>query len=198
MRVAFGILLLFYCNLPTASAQLPKSAGSSVAVEGSVGYEYFNQSIASSQRLDLNGVDGTISVDINPLFGLCGDFGYARTSNVFGTVHPSDVFNYLGGPVFYPLRRNRITTYVHGLLGGARVAGVTPANGSGYLVGFSNGFSWAVGGGIEYRYSASWAVRGSADYLHASFYNSNAELQGQGNFRTVVSLVYLFGKGRSR
>ncbi len=195
MRVALGILFLLSLNLPLACAQFPKSAGSSVAIEGSVGYEYFNQSIASSQRLNLNGVDGTISVDIKPLFGLCGDFGYARASNVFGTAHSSNVFNYLGGPVFYPLRGKRVTAYAHGLFGGARVAGAVPGNGGAYLVGFANGFSWAAGGGIEYRYSPSWAVRAGADYLHASFYNLNVELQGQGNFRTVVSLVYSFGKG---
>jgi len=142
----------------------------------------------------MNGVGASITGALSPRHGVTVDLSYTRASNVFGTGRHSDVLSYLGGPVFYPTRRRELVTYVHGLLGGAKVSGVIPLNTGGFATGYVHHVAWAFGGGIEHWFSDSMAVRVNADAIHTSFYDSSLAIRGQYDLRTMWSVTYHFGR----
>jgi hypothetical protein len=176
-------------NLPISSAP-PVFSGTGPTVKASVGYAYLSLGEPSSSRIDLSGLNATVTGDLWQRLGVTADVSYVRASAMLNTGHHADVLSYLGGPIFYPSKHRRLTTYVQGLIGGARVTGVIPFSGTSYLLGYVNRLSWGFGGGAEYRVSASLAIRGGADYLHTYFYDSSEAIRGQDNLRTVVGVVY--------
>jgi len=168
----------------------PVPAARGLRVKASVGYEYMTLAMPSSNRVNLSGVDATLAGSLSPRVGAIVDSSYVRASDVFNSGKHADVLSYLAGPVFYPTRNERLTTFVHGLIGGTRVSGVSPTNGVNFLAGYVNKLSWAFGAGIEYPVSRSIALRIGGDYQHTYFFNSEAAIRGQNNFRAVCSLVY--------
>jgi opacity protein-like surface antigen len=177
---------------PVPIARAPIFVGKGVTVRASVGYAYASLSLPLSNRLNLSGVNATATADFSPRIGISVDSSYVRAANILDTGRHADVLSYLAGPVFYPTRAAKLTTYVHGLFGGARVTGVIPESGGEYQLGYVNKFSWAVGGGVEYQISPSFALRTGGDYQHISFFNSAMEVEGQSGFRAACSLVYAF------
>ena len=151
---------------------------------------FMSLGMPSSGRINLSGPDATVTADLSPRFGASADLSYARASNVLDTGRHADVLSYLAGPVFYPLRTAKLTTYVHGLGGGARVTGVIPQSGGTFERGYANKVSWAVGGGVEYQVSVSVSFRGGGDYQHTSFFNSDEAIRSQNDIRAVCSVVY--------
>jgi opacity protein-like surface antigen len=172
------------------TARKPVFVGRGVSVRVSAGYTFMSLGMPSSGRMSLSGPDATATADLSRRFGASVDLSYARASNVLDTGHHADVLSYLAGPVFYPLRTAKLTTYVHGLGGGARITGVVPQSGGDYETGYTNKVSWAVGGGVEYQISASVSFRGGGDYQHTSFFNSDGVIRGQNDIRAVCSIVY--------
>jgi opacity protein-like surface antigen len=181
----------FHAN-PVPIARAPIFVGKGVTVRASVGYAYSSLSMPLSNGVNLSGVDATATADLSPRFGVSVDTSYVRAANIFDTGRHSDVLSYLAGPVFYPTRAAKLTTYVHGLFGGARVTGVIPESGGEYQLGYVNKFSWAVGGGVEYQFSPSFALQTGGDYQRIYFFNSATAVEGQGGFRAVCSVVYVF------
>jgi len=85
------------------------------------------------------------------------------------------------------------------LVGGARVSGPILTNGGTILLGgWTTGYAWAVGGGVEYWVTDSMAIRTGADYLRTSFYDSSLAVRGQSNLRTTATVVYYFGEPTRR
>jgi|SRR5271165_696857 len=179
-----------------ADAQGPIFAGGGPVIEAGLGYSYTDMSIPSNTRFTMNGADANITVDFTRRFGVRLDAGYARAFNVFNTGRHADVLNYMGGPVFYPIRKRRFTLYTELLLGAARETGVNSATGGGTITGFANKFAWAAGGGVQYRIVRPLSLRAGPDYFHTSFFDPNIAVKGQNNLRAVISLVYTFGEGR--
>ncbi len=184
--------LLFYTL--TAWGQSPRTAGMAPVVEGSVGYCYVNLDVPAAGRGNLNGADVTLTTDFLPRLGIKLDGSYARAGNVLEPRQTATVLSYMAGPVFYPLQWRRITVYTHALLGGARVSGAVDSAIGGYLMGYSNEFAWAAGGGLQYRLTSQTKLQLGADYLHTAMFEPTIALQGQNNLRTVASIVWLFGK----
>ena len=188
---------LFVCVLlcaAPAAAQQPKITATGPSMDVSLGYEYFNLAL-QPQRTNLNGLDTTFTVNFRPRWGVQADFAYARASNVNTTNRHADALTYMGGPVFYLTRSNRLTTFAHVLGGGARITGVLISP-LGVTKGYINEPAVAFGGGAEYELSQRWAVRGTADYVRASFLTSPTTFGGLNNFRAVASIVYQFGSNR--
>ena len=182
-----------------ATAQAPLSPAKASVFNLAVGYEYLHADAAPSRRIAMQGIDASITADFLPRLGVRLDVGYARATNLFGSGHTGDILNYFAGPVFYPIRHRRLSTYVDGLIGFARVTGAIPATAYPFLVGgFSNKFGWAAGGGIDYRFDTSWSLRTGAEYMHTSYFDQSALPRGQSNVRVVCSIVYLFGNHRPR
>ncbi len=166
-------------------------------IELGLGYSYLSQPGNQSNRLGLRGPDATLTIGSSRL-GLTAEVGYARASNVLGTGRHSAVFTYLAGPVFHHTVHRRFDTYVHVLVGGAKVSGPLLTN-SGIILlgGWTTSYAWAVGGGVEYWATDSMAIRTGADYLKTAFYDPSLAVRGQGNIRTTAAVVYYFGM-RSR
>ena len=187
---------IFLVLAPRSNAQNPIFAGAAPSMEAGIGYSYLNVDVPSQTRIAMNGVEASFTADFHRRFGIKFDLGYDLASNVFDTNHHADLFTYMAGPVFYPIRQRKFSVYTQFLFGGARESGVNfDANGQ-TATGWVNRFAWAAGGGVQYRLTPSFSVRLGADYLRTSFFNSNLAIQGQSNLRTAASLVYTFGERR--
>lgn len=171
----------------------PLPAARAPAIAAGVGYAYLNFDMHSAGRINLMGLDGNLTMDIRPRLGLMMDVSYLRSPNVFNSGRHTDVLSYLAGPVFYPTRHKKLTTYVRALLGGTTVHGVVPLDSGGLAIGYTDRFSYAVGFGAEYRISPDMALRAGGDLLHSTFFSPDAQIRGQNNFRVVTGIVYFFG-----
>jgi hypothetical protein len=179
----------------------PVATGRSKIIEMGLGYTYVSQPGNQSKPLGLQGTDASFTIGFSRL-GITADVGYARASNVLGTGRHSTVLSYLAGPVFHHTVHRSFDSYVHVLVGGAKVSGPILTNdGTILLGGWTTGYAWAVGGGVEYWATHSMAIRTGADYLRTSFYDSSLMVRGQSSLRTTAAVVYYFGKptrGRRR
>jgi opacity protein-like surface antigen len=175
----------------------PIAAAKGKTIEVALGYSYVSKAENQSQRLGLRGADASFTIGFSRL-GIKADLGYVRASNVMGTGRHNDVFSYLVGPVFHPTAHRSFDTYVHALVGGARVSGpILTNNGLILFGGWTTGYAWAFGGGVEYWVTDSAAIRTGADYMRTAFYDSTLVVRGQSNLKTTASVVYYFGM-RSR
>ena len=197
MKIIFTTFLCFMLYPTHASAQSPVAAARGRTIDVSLGYSYVSSKGSYSNRLGLTGADASFTIGSSRL-AIKADLSYARASNVFGTGRHSDVLSYLAGPVFHPTRHRYVDTYIHALVGGARVTGPILLNGGGYLAGaWMTNYAWAVGGGAEYWVLDSMAIRFGADYLRTSYFDASLATRGQSNLRATSSVVYFFGR-RSR
>ena len=184
------VLCLLFCAAP-AWAQLPVPAGVGPAMDASLGYSYLRSTTPLSAGIGFHGVDASLTEAITPRFSVREDCGYLRAPNAVGSGYHSDVLSYLVGPVFYPRRDPRLVTYVHVLLGGAKITGSVPFGG-GVAKGYVYDFSWAFGGGYEYWFSNSTALRVGIDAVHTSFFNASGTIQGRYDIRPVLGVVRYF------
>jgi len=199
MKTILKMLTLVVLLVPTAYAQGPLVAGMGPVLEAGVGYSYIQAGVPTqSNPLAMNGVDLLGTADFSRRFGVHLDLGYARSFDAYDSRHTADMFTYMAGPVFYPLRSRNLNVYTHLLLGGARETGVNFEPNGQIILGYANRFAWAGGAGGQYRFSPSLAVRVGVDYLRTEFFNSSVALQGQTNLKPSVALIYTFGEGRER
>lgn len=198
MKHVFTLLLsLLICVHPT-DAQAPHAAAVGPVVKAGVGIAYLDFDVAPSTRTSLRGLESDVTVDLSPRFGAAIELGYLRASDVLRSGHHSDIFSYVAGPVWYPIRRHDFQTYVHGLIGLARVTGPVPVSAGGFAYGYVNKTSWELGAGVELRVRGPIYLRIGADYLHSHYFNSLLEIRGQNNLRAITSVEYVFGSHRKR
>ena len=169
-------------------------AGYAPALHVSAGFSVTSLALPSSGRAVLGGVDASIATDSGKHYGAKLDLSYQRSPNVYHSGRPMDVLSYLIGPVLYPSNGSSLSTSVHLLFGGARVAGPFPIGNGTLSLGHVHYPAWAAGGGVEYRLSPAFGFRISVDYLRTHFYNSSGAVRGQNDIRIVNSFVYYLGK----
>ena len=177
-------------------AQGPVIAGVAPVFEGGIGYSYVKSSVPSQGNLAMKGILVSASGDLNAHFGAKLEVGYSRSFDAFQTGRVADILTYMGGPVFYPVRRRKFDFHAQVLVGGARETGVNFENDGTLVRGFVNHFAWAGGAGFQFRMSEALSLRPEVEYLRTSFFNSNVAIQGQTNLRTTLNLIYTFGRGR--
>jgi hypothetical protein len=196
MRTIFKIwLLLVILGLASqARAQGPVIAGVAPVIEQGIGYTYMQSAVPSEGKLVMSGVLVSGSADLNAHFGAKLELGYSRSFDAFQTGRRADILTYLGGPVFYLVRRPSFSIYVQILGGGARETGVNFMSDGTLVRGFVNHFAWAGGAGFQYRISPGLSLRPEVEYLRTSFFDSNLAIKGQTNLRPSLSLMYTFGR----
>jgi len=177
-----------------ARAQGPVIAGVAPVVEGSIGFSYMQSTVPTEGTLPMNGILASASGDLNAHFGAKLEVGYSRSFDAFQTGRRADILTYMGGPVFYPVRRSKFDIHAEVLVGGARETGVNFENDGTLVRGYVNHFAWAGGAGFQFRISEALSVRPEVEYLRTSFFNSNVAIQGQPNLRTSLNLTYTFGR----
>jgi opacity protein-like surface antigen len=174
-------------------AQGPVIAGVAPSLEWGIGYWYMKSDVPSQGNMPINGVLLSGSGDLNVHFGAKLEVGYSRSFDAFQTGRSADILTYMGGPVFYPVRRSKFDIHAQVLLGGARETGVNFESDGTLVRGYVNHLAWAGGAGFQYRISPALSLRPEVEYLRTSFFNSNVAIQGQPNLRTSLSLIYTFG-----
>ena len=93
-------------------------------------------------------------------------------------------YNYDFGPrITWRAPDQPVNVFGHLLFGGSHAkisaSGIDQTDGS---------FSWILGGGADYNFSANWAGRAQLDLLHTSFFDD-----GKFHPRISLGLVYRFG-----
>ncbi len=193
---------LFLASTGTLSAQeAPKAE-----VYG--GYSFANVDLIGG-RTNAHGWNASVTANINRWFGLVTDFGGlygASTTTIFTfsctppctpptfrETFEGKAHTFLFGPRF-TLRREKVSPFVHVLLGGARLNStttlvVTPPGVTSRFSSSSFAFALALGGGLDYRFRDRWAWRVQTDYLQSGFFTAT-----QNNFRLSTGLVFHFGK----
>jgi len=177
-------------------AQGPVIAGVAPVFEGGIGYSYVKSTVPSQGNLAMKGVVASASGDLNSHFGAKLEVGYSRSFDAFQTGRAADILTYMGGPVFYPIRRRKFDFHAQVLAGGARETGVNFENDGTLVRGFVNHFAWEGGAGFQFRMSEALSLRPEIEYLRTSYFNSNVAIQGQTNLRTTLNLIYTFGRRR--
>jgi opacity protein-like surface antigen len=196
LLVVFGLVLA--CSL-SAMAQSEDYS----KVDASLGFSYARFQFPNA-GFNGEGGSGQLTYNFNSLIGVTGDFGgyhvAAGNNNGSGTV-----FTYLFGPKL-TMRRGNWAPFVQTLFGGAWLgAGIsevcddarvrsqgTPCGGASSSF---NGFSMALGGGVDYKFSDRFSYRiFDVDYLLTRF---NAQEIGgvnntQSNVRFTTGIVFHF------
>jgi len=198
MRTMFKIwLLLVTLGLASkARAQGTVIAGVAPVFEGGIGFSYTKSSVPSQGNLAMKGILVSASGDLNSHFGAKLEVGYSRSFDAFQTGRAADILTYMGGPVFYPVRRRKFDFHAQVLVGGARETGVNFESDGTLVRGYVNHLAWEGGAGFQFRMSEALSLRPEVEYLRTSYFNSNVAIQGQTNLRTTLNLIYTFGRRR--
>lgn len=169
-KLLLGALLFAYSGSLSAQ-EAPKAE-----VYG--GYSFANVQLLSSGRPNAHGWNASVSVNLNRWFGLATDFGglygaSTTTTVMFPCTPPctpttiqetfeGKTHTFLFGPRF-SLRREKVTPFVHVLLGGARLNStiintpVVPPSTPSRFSSSSFDFALALGGGVDYKFRDRWA-----------------------------------------
>jgi opacity protein-like surface antigen/outer membrane protein OmpA-like peptidoglycan-associated protein len=193
---------------------MPYSDGMNIGtprVEWFMGYSYLRAvpTLADGNRMVwLNGGSTSIAFNLNRYFGLVGDFGGFRDSEVrlSGTggnasrvVDSSgSAYNYLLGPRISFRNHTRVTPFVQALFGGMYASEVTSSNCSSAgctLLPSENKFAMTAGGGLDIGVHPHFAIRiVQAEYLMTKFANIDTGAAArQNDIRLSAGVVFRFG-----
>ncbi len=172
MRKSVLMLGLLFCFSGLAQAQTHDQPSVEVFGGASV---LRNGATAPSFSL-YGGWQASGSVNFNEHLGVTADVGGQYRSISGKRVSQ---YEYLFGPRF-TARASRATLFAHGLVGGNTLRAVGAS---------TNGFAWAVGGGLDYNVGGHFAIRAiQADYLRTRL--SNAWFN---DARLGFGIVFKFG-----
>jgi opacity protein-like surface antigen len=166
------------------------AAQSSDRVEVFGGFSYVSNDFSNTAS-DLKGWDGSANFKIARYIGLDADFSGYYPSTCCG--NGAKVHTFLFGPqVSFGLKR--VTLFAHFLLGDANVL-YSPAGSlfSHYNVASENSFTYAEGGGVDFRLMRRVALRGEVDALHTDF--QTVDSQGASDHsaaRILTGIVFRF------
>jgi opacity protein-like surface antigen len=176
-RIVFLIALLALFPLVALAEDVPKAE-----VFGGYQFTHFGSSGASE---NFNGWNASVTGNFNKYFGVAADF-----SGSYKTISGVSVkaYTYAFGPVVSLNHEGTVNPFVHALFGGAHLSGSLSSGGfSGSAS--TNGFTMAVGGGVDAKVAPHVAVRlFQADWVYFHF-------QGQSfnnNVRVSTGLVFRF------
>jgi hypothetical protein len=198
MKCMFTLLLFSMILVHPAGAQAPLAAARGPVIKAGIGLAYLDLYESSSARTGLLGVVSEVTADLSPKFGAEIEVGYLRASNVLHSGHHSDILSYVGGPVWYPIRRRNFQTYVRGLIGLARVTGPVPLSEGGITHGYVNKGCLEFGIGAKFRLDGPIYLLIGVDYLHSEYVNPSLQFRGQNSLRTTASIEYVLGGHRKR
>ena len=126
-----------------------------------VGFGYTSLNQVNNSRSGLMGANLSLTRDWGKYFGITADGAYYKYAVKGGNPGTPSVETVLLGPVIHAQLYERVSVFVHALLGGEHTGGesMTPT------ISLAGG----VGGGLEYRLSKHFAARASGDYTASSF-----------------------------
>lgn len=188
--VILGLALAF--SHPVFAQEFPR-------FEFGAGYSYVRANVNTtnlvtgtdpSVGLNFNGGSGEAAFNINHWLGIVGDIGGYTTDStprVNGVPFHvnTNIISYMFGPRVSFRQFGRITPFVNGLFGGARLADSIVSTGS------ENKFAMAAGGGLDIKMSPHIYIRPvQAEYFMTTFKDLNNNRQN--NFRYSAGIVLKF------
>ena len=184
--LAFAMALIF---LFATSARAQHEISSIPQFEVSADYSFIRARAADSQgSFNLNGGSASFAYNFNDRFSLVADAGAYHFRDLPPAIS-SNMFTYLVGPRIRFRHYSRLTPFAHALLGGARLNAS-----SGSISGGENGFSMALGGGVDMHFRSHLALRLiQAEYLMTRFDRVDGSSATQNNIRISAGLVFRFG-----
>jgi len=184
------VVLVGLLSIPMVAQDYPKA-------EVFGGYQYLHTGDISAGGHTLqnssenwNGWDAGATGYFNKYFGVQGDFSgsYKTISGVSG-----HIYTYTGGPVV-AYREGKVNPFVHALFGGIHLTA-----GYGGVSESLNGFTMAVGGGVDVQATKVVSVRLiQADWVYYHFGSTTIEgfpvpsFSQSNNVRIVAGIVFRF------
>lgn len=181
---AAGLVLLF-----ANGAHAQQATASTPQVEVSGSYSYIRANAANSAgSFNLNGASGSVAYNVSDRFSVVGDVGGYRFSGLPSGLS-STMYTFLFGPRYSFRKVRRFTPFAHVLLGVGRVNAS-----SGGIDAGENGFSMAMGGGLDLPFRRRFALRViQAEYLLTRFDRVTGDSATQNDLRISAGLVVRFG-----
>ncbi len=179
------IAMLLFCFVLGLSAAA--MAEDKADIFGGYQYLHANSGVSGVNGFNLNGWNGAVSGYFNRHVGLTADFsGSYGTPSFQGVGVSTHLYTYMFGPVVRA-RAGKLEPFAHALFGGAHISG--SVSGGGVSVSTSDsGFSWALGGGVDYKVLPHIAIRvGQFDFLQTHISGDS-----QNNFRYSGGVVIRF------
>ena len=174
------------------------SAQDSPKIEAFGGYSYLRAN-ADGVGYNFNGGSGSLAYNLTPWLGVVGDFGgYHWSGSGENQGVDSTLVTYLFGPkVSY--RHGPITPFAQVLLGGAHISATDNEcehsphsrkryDSCGSTSGSQNGFSMALGGGLDWNATSHIGIR----LIQAEYLMTRFDSQSQNNARISTGVVFRF------
>ncbi|HYL76327.1 MAG TPA: outer membrane beta-barrel protein [Bryobacteraceae bacterium] len=177
--------MLLFAN----GAHAQQATASTPQVEVSGSYSYIRANAANSAgSFNLNGASGSVAYNVSDRFSVVGDVGGYRFSGLPSGLS-STMYTFLFGPRYSFRKVRRFTPFAHVLLGVGRVNAS-----SGGIDAGENGFSMAMGGGLDLPFRRRFALRViQAEYLLTRFDRVTGDSATQNDLRISAGLVVRFG-----
>lgn len=160
---------------------------------------------ASSSKFMMKGFNVSAAFNATQSFGIVADFRYNQDnivefnadtdgSTVSGKVKLRDI-SFMAGPRFTLRKNERITPFVHGLVGLDRwkISGSVDIDGQNVELdtgATSNGLGVAVGGGLDVNVNKHIAIR----LVQADYFLTRHESETWNNINLAFGVVFRFGK----
>lgn len=186
-------------------------------IYGDYSYFQYNPTLNGLQSRALNGGGGGAQVNFGRYFGIKGDFqGYGSTQWTLTTTGPTvtphgtipagtfksnfNMFTYMFGPVV-GVHTKRLYVFGEFLMGQSNSNGygnlekaINSGGGSVNVEGTQHPFTWALGGGLDWRVNKTVAFRlGEMDWVGTRYTNPLTSTNNQGSFRYLGGIVLTFG-----
>ena len=188
-------------------------------VYGDYSYLQFNPTVSGLQSRALNGGGGGVQFNFGKYFGIKGDFqGYGSTQvtftqnvpvvNPLGVTIPNgtyksnlNMFTYLFGPTF-GVHASKFYVYGEFLMGGSNTNGygnleksIDANGGTINVTGTQHPFTWALGGGLDWRMTKTVALRlAEMDWMGTRYTNPLTSTNNQNSFRYLGGIAFTFGE----
>jgi len=186
-RWIVGVLGLACVSLGAADAQQAPALTPQFEVSGT--YSYVRANAANSDGgYNLNGGSASFAYNFSDRFAVVADGGIYRFGGLPSGID-STMYTYLFGPRYNFRKVSRVTPFAEVLLGGGRLN----ASSGGISAG-ENGFSMAIGGGLDWPLRHRFSIRLiEADYLLTRFDRVTGTSATQNDVRISAGLVFRFG-----
>jgi hypothetical protein len=184
----FAAVVALAC-VSAGAAHAQQASGSTPQFEVSGAYSYVHASAANSGgSYNLNGGSASLAYNFSDRIGAVADVGAYRFSGLPSGLD-STMYTYLFGPRFTFRKVSGLTPFAQVLLGGGRLNAS-----SGGLSAGENGFSMAMGGGLDLPFRRRFALRIiQAEYLLTRFDRVTGASATQNDVRVSAGLVIRFG-----
>jgi hypothetical protein len=186
-RWIVGVVGFACVSLGAADAQQAPALTPQFEVSGT--YSYVRANAANSGGgYNLNGGSASFTYNFSERFAVVADGGIYRFGGLPSGID-STMYTYLFGPRYNFRKVSRVTPFAEVLLGGGRLN----ASSGGISAG-ENGFSMAIGGGLDWPLRHRFSIRLiEADYLLTRFDRVTGTSATQNDVRISAGLVFRFG-----